>query len=422
MTIKNRVYDVAIIGAGAAGCMAAIRAGQSKQMVILIERNKIIGRKILITSNGRCNLTNTALLEVFLKKFSPNPEFYRTAFFKFFSNDLKEFFKAKGLRLKVENRGRILPITNKAKSVNVVLENYLKENNVTMVFSKRVVSVASHSDYFSLSCKNNYYFKAKKVIIATGGVTYQATGSTGDGFVMARQLGHKITNLSPGLVPLVVEESFIKELQGLSFDNVQITVKCDNRKTVSSVGEMIFTHFGLSGPLVLDASGDILPMLIKFKKVKITLDFCPDYKKEELESAFIKKMNTCGKAKIKSLLGNLLPKRMVEVFLSLLMVQTGKTISQTSKQERLDIITNLKNFPLTIIGSLSFDEAMVTCGGVSIKEINPRTMESNILPGVYFAGEIIESTGKSGGYNLQQAFSTGYLAGSIHCKDKTRGS
>jgi len=289
MAIKNRMYDVLIVGAGPAGCMAAIRAGQFGRTVVLIERNGFIGRKLLLTSNGRCNLTNTASIEIFLKKFSPNPEFYRTAFFKFFNNDLKQFFHAKGLELKVENRGRVLPITNKAKSVNMVLENCLKENNISMVFGKRVVNIKSYSDYFLVACKNKDNFKAKKVIIATGGITYQDTGSTGDGLAIAKRLGHTITNLSLGLVPLIVKEGFIKKLQGLSFGETRITFKRDNRKIVSSVGELIFTHFGLSGPLVLDISGDVLPILAKSKEVKITLDFCPGSKKEELESAFVKK-------------------------------------------------------------------------------------------------------------------------------------
>lgn len=407
----NILYDTAVVGAGAAGCMAAIRAGRLRKTVILIERNYSIGHKILLTSNGRCNLTNTASREIFLKKFSPNPEFYRTAFFEFFSGDLKKFFRVKGLELKVEDKGRVLPSDGAAKSVVAVLKDYLKENNVTAVFNKRVISVERRDGCFVLAVQGKEYFKAKKVILSTGGITYMATGSSGDGLNMAKRLGHTITDLSAGLVPLKIKESFIKELQGLSFNNARITFQRDNKKTVSETGEIIFTHFGLSGPLVLDISGNIARLLKNHKEIKIAVDFKPGYKREELEDMLFKKIIASGRAQIKSFMESLLPKRMAPVFLSLLNILPEKIISQISKHERSVIINNLKAFPLTVNGSLPMDEAMVTCGGVSMKEINPRTMESKIVPGLYFAGEIIESAGESGGYNLQQAFSTGYLAG-----------
>lgn len=413
MPAKNITYDTAVVGAGVAGCMAAIRAGQLRQTVLLIERNYSIGHKILLTSNGRCNLTNTASLEIFLKKFSPNPEFYRTVFFEFFSDDLEKFFRVKGLELKVENRGRVLPVTDTAKSVVAVLKDYLKENHVTVVFGKRVISIERQDDCFILAVGGKDYFKARKVIISTGGVTYKATGSTGDGLDMAKRLGHTITKLSPGLVPLKIKENFIKKLQGLSFDDARVTFQQDNKKIVSHAGEIIFTHFGLSGPLALDISAAIVRLLTKHKEIKIDIDFCPGYKREELESILVKKITACGRVQIKSFMESFLPKRMAPVFLSRVNIQPDKVVSQISKHERSAIINNLKAFSLSVNGSLSMDEAMVTCGGVSMKEINPRTMESKLVHGLYFAGEILESAGESGGYNLQQAFSTGYAAGSV---------
>jgi hypothetical protein len=403
-------YDIAVIGAGAAGCMAAIRAGQAKKQVVLLERNDALCRKLLLTSNGRCNLTNNAPAAEFIKKFSPNGEFYRTVFHRFSNQDLLDFFRAKGLEFKVEDRGRVLPVTNKAATVVAVLAQYLQENPVKVCFGRRIISVEPVDGGFTLIDQDQVRWKAKKVIITTGGKSYPDTGSTGDGLDMAKKLGHTITELTPGLVPLKVKESLVKDLRGLSFDRAQITFYDGDKKITSDAGEVLFTHFGLSGPLVLDISAQVLKLLAKQKAVRLAIDLVPDIKKPDLEKKLWESLSCKGDAKIKSILSGMLPRRMALVLLDHLGVSAQKFASQVTRKEREAIVRGLKTFALTAIGGLALEEAMVTCGGVALKDIDPRTMSSKIVPGLYFAGEIIESAGVSGGYNLQQAFSTGHLA------------
>ena len=408
---NGKLYDVAVVGGGAAGSMAAIRAGQLGKSVILIERNSSIGMKMMITGKGRCNITNTASIEVFIKKFSPGGEFLRSAFFSFSSEDMMEFFRSKGLELKAERQGRVFPVTDKARSVIDVLEDYLKEGGVDVAYGMRIVDIKRKNGSFILFCENSDLVNSKKVIIATGGASYKSTGSTGDGFEIARRMGHRIASLKPALVPLKTKESWIKDLQGLALENIRIVFKVGDKKLTSDIGELIFTHFGVSGPLVLDMSGDIVSELEKHKELIMTIDLKPGLKKEQLESKLVNKFTVKGNVQMKNLIQDILPKRMVSVFLSLLSILPEKRTNQITKEERRGIIDTLKAFPLTITGSLPLEEAMVTGGGVSRKDINPRTMESKVVPGLYFAGEVIEGAAPSGGYNLQQAFSTGYLAG-----------
>lgn len=410
-SLRHYTYDIAVIGGGPAGSMAAIRAGQLGKSVALIERNNSLGSKIMITGKGRCNLTNTAPVDVFIKKFAPRGEFLRSAFFSFFNEDLMEFFQSKGLDLRVERQGRVFPATDKASSVIFVLEEYLKENKVDILYDTRIVDIERKDDGFTLVSEDGARIDAKKVIIATGGASYKATGSTGDGFVIARRLGHTIAPLKSALVPLKTKESWVKELQGLALENVRIQFHFGNKKSASDIGEVMFTHFGISGPLVLDMSGDVVSALEKHTEARMTIDLKPALKKEQLESKLVSLFAIKGNIQIKSLMQDILPKRMITVFLSLLNIPPDKRTNQMTKEDRRAIIDTLKAFPLTITGSLPIEEAMVTGGGLSIKDINPRTMESRVMPGLYFAGEVIEGAAPSGGYNLQQAFSTGYLAG-----------
>lgn len=411
MTDSAKRYDIAVIGGGAAGSMAAIRAGQLGARVILIERNDSLGKKIMITGKGRCNLTNASPIDIFIKKFNPGGEFLRSAFFSFSSEDLMEFFQSKGLELKVERQRRVFPVTDKARSVVSVLEEYLKEAGVDVRYNTCVAGVERKDGSFLLLLEGGGCIETKKVIIAAGGASYKDTGSTGDGFVMARRLGHSITPLRPALVPLKTKERWVKDLQGLSLENIRITFHYGSKKISSEIGEMIFTHFGVSGPLILDMSGDIVSLLEKHKEIKMTIDLKPGLKKEQIEKKLVNKLAGEGSLQIKSFLYDMLPKKMITVFLSLLDIMPEKRTNQITKKERHAMIDMFKALPLTITGSLPIEEAMVTGGGVSMKDIDPRTMESRIAPGLYFAGEVIEGAAPSGGYNLQQAFSTGYLAG-----------
>ena len=406
-----KAYDIAVIGGGPAGSMAAIRAGQLGRRVVLVERNDVLGRKLLMTGNGRCNITNTAPMDVFIKKFAPGGEFLRSAFFAFSNEDLMEFFRSMSLELKAERQGKVFPVTDKSHSVVSVLDGCLKENKVDIVYGARITGIERKGDRFVLIPEDGARIEADKVIVATGGASYRATGSTGDGFTIAGRTGHKIAPLKPALVPLVTKEPWVKDLQGLALEGVRITFRCGDELLVSDVGEVMFTHFGVSGPLVLDSSGDVVSAIEKYGEVRMEIDLKPGLRKEQLESKLVYKFAFKGNVRMKNLMQDVLPKRMIAVFLSLLVIKPEKRTNQITKDERRAIINTLKAFPLTIVGSSPIEEAMVTGGGVSMKDINPRTMESKAVPGLYFAGEVIEGAAPSGGYNLQQAFSTGYLAG-----------
>ena len=406
-----KLYDVVVVGAGPAGMMAAIRIGQLSKSVVLIEKNDILGKKLKITGSNRCNITNTASFNIFLEKFGKRGSFFRSAFSTFSSRKLITFFKVKGLKFKVEDDGRVFPVTDRSRSVIKVLKEYLSENNVIKNYNTRLINIKKKKDYFSLDLGNDNYMATIKVILATGGVSYKATGSTGDGLDIAQKMGHNITTLKPGLVPLKFSASWVKELQGISLKNIRIKIKYGKKNIISNNGNLIFTHFGISGPLVLDWSNQIISILEKTEAVQFFLDLKPEMTIQEIEEKLIKEFEISRKSEFKNFMKFLLPNRMIPVFIKLLGMDPKKKVNQIKKEERNSIINLLKAFPLTITGSLGVDKAMITCGGVSRREINPQTMESKLIPGLYFAGEIIEGCAPSGGYNLQQAFSTGYLAG-----------
>jgi len=409
--IFMHIYDIAIIGAGPAGIMAAIRASQLNKDVALIEKNNRIGKKILITGKGRCNVTNAASLDVFIERFGKQGSFLRSAFSAFFNQDLMDFFKSKGLSLKVERQGRIFPVTDKAGSVVEVLKKPLMKKNVKIIYNTNALDVKKKNNIFRLNIFNESNICARKVILATGGVSYKATGSTGKGFHIARRLGHAIQPLMPALVPLKVKEAWVKQLQGLSLKNVRITFVYGKKKVVSDIGEILFTHFGISGPLILDLSGKIVALLKEHRKISLFIDLKPGMEPEKLRNRLLREFTAKGKFYFKNIMKDLLPHRLIPAFMSISGIDPEKTANQVAKYERESIITVLKAMPLTITGSLDIGKAMVTNGGVSTKEIDPRTMQSKLVPGLYFAGEIIDGCASSGGYNLQQAFSTGYLAG-----------
>ena len=404
-------YDVAVIGGGAAGTMAAIRASQLKERVLLLEKNDALGRKILITGKGRCNLTNAADITAFIEKFGKSGEFLRTAFHSFFNEDLMEFLQSLGLETKVERQGRVFPVNDKAGSVVEALKKALAKNGVEVLYGSRVTDIRSKNGGLQVITEDGREIAASKIIIATGGASYKITGSSGDGFAIAQKLGHKIAPLTPGLVPLVAKESWLKELQGIALENIRITFEYGKKRLSSDVGELMFTHFGVSGPLVLDMSSRVMDMLKEHKEVRLLIDLKPGLREEQLESKLLHKFKIKGNIICKNLMKDILPQRLITRFLKLLDINENLRTNQITQPQRHAIIKTLKAFPVTITGSLPLEEAMVTGGGISIKEINPRTMESKLVPGLYFAGEIIEGVAPSGGYNLQQAFSTGYLAG-----------
>lgn len=408
-----KLYDIVVVGAGPAGMMAAIRAGQLGKNVMLIEKNDTIGKKLKITGSNRCNITNTASLDTFMEKFGKKGAFFRSAFAALSNKRLMSLFESKELKFKIEENGRVFPVSDKSRSVIKVLKEYLSRNKVKINYNTRLVKIKQKKDYFSLDLGNDNYMATKKVILATGGVSYPATGSTGDGFNVAKKAGHKITPLKPGIVPLKVGETWIKELQGVPLENVRITFKYGKRKIVSDTGNMIFTHFGISGPLVLDLSSQIVRILEKNETVNLFIDLKPEMTDQELQKTLMDEFENRGKTEFKNFMKLFMPNRMIPILMELLDIDPKKKVNQIKKGERNNVVDLLKAFPLTVTGSLSIEKAMVTCGGISRKEINPQTMESKVMSGLYFAGEIIDFCAPSGGYNLQEAFSTGYLAGEM---------
>jgi len=404
-------FDIAAIGAGPAGCMAAIRAAEAGRDVVLIERNDAIGRKILLSGKGRCNITNSASMDVFVEKFGKEGNFFRSAFFTFFNQDLTLFFESRGLKLKSERQGRIFPVTDKASSIVKILEKALKEKKLKIEYNSRITDINKINNLFEIALKDKNKIIVKKVILATGGASYGKTGSTGDGFKIAKKLGHTIVKLKPSLVPLKTKESWVKELQGLALKNVRIIFLKGKKKIVSPIGELMFTHFGISGPLILDLSGEIVSVLEKQDNVNLFIDLKPALSIDKIENRLLNEFKDEGSTQLSNLFRRLLPVSLIPVFIRLAGMDYEKKSSQITQKERRKIIDLLKGIPLTITGSLPLEEAMVTGGGISTKEINPRTMESKIIPGLYLAGEIINGAAPSGGYNMQMAFSTGYLAG-----------
>jgi predicted Rossmann fold flavoprotein len=362
----------------------------------------------LISGKGRCNLTNFGELDDFLENFSKTGEFLRSAFAKFFNTDLIGFFEAKGLKLKTERGGRVFPQTDDANSVLKVLKNYLEENKVKIIYNKKVVNVWKDAQ-FGVELSDGTLFFAKKLIIATGGKSYLLTGSTGDGFKFARNLGHTIIDLRPGLVALETKEDWVKDLQGLSLKNVRIKFSQEKKKVESEIGEMIFTHFGVSGPLVLELSGLVVGWLSG--QVRMSIDLKPGLTYEQLDARLIRDFRNQGAKNYKNVLADLLPKKLIDCFIMLSGVLDNRKANQITNVERKKILALMKNFELTITKSRPIEEAIITRGGISTKEIDPRTMQSRIIPGLYFCGEIIDVDASTGGYNLQAAFSSGYLAG-----------
>jgi predicted Rossmann fold flavoprotein len=412
MNKNNDIYDVAVVGAGPAGMMAAITAASNGSKVILLERNSAAGQKLLLTGNGRCNLTNTASMKELLDKFGRRGSFFRSAFSSLSSQDLLEFFEDRGLEFKVEENGRVFPVTDDSKSVLKILDSSMKKNGVKIVYNARLQSIKTPSkdkDIFKLKYAYNTYIMAKKIILATGGASYTETGSTGDGFRIALDTEHGVTPIEPGIVPLKVKESWVKSLQGITLEDVRVIIR--QPKMVFQDANLLFTHYGISGPLILDNSSKIIPLLEDNDHINIYLDLKPSLTMDELQNTLLGAFDSHGKVDVKNYLKLLLPNRMIPILLKLADTDPKKKMNQINKKERNSIINLLKAFPLTVNGHLPIDKAIVTCGGVSRDYIKANTMESKVVDGMYFAGEIIQGCAPSGGYNLQQAFSTGYLAG-----------
>ncbi|HOQ00028.1 MAG TPA: NAD(P)/FAD-dependent oxidoreductase [Acetivibrio clariflavus] len=403
---------VVVVGGGPAGILAAGKAAELGKDVILLEKNDRLGKKILISGKGRCNITNNTDIEGLIENIPGNGNFLYSAFYTFSNTDLLDFLHRYGLETKVERGGRVFPVSDRAKDVVDTLMKYLKDTGVKILYNSPVSDIIAENGAVSgVMLKDGQKIKCDSVILATGGASYKGTGSTGDGYRMAKKLGHNIIKLRPSLVPLVVSENWVGELQGLSLKNVSITlVNEKGKKVYSDFGEMLFTHYGVSGPIILSASRHILDY--DFKGITLLIDLKPALTEEKLDERIQRDFEKFSRKQFKNALDELLPKKLIPVVIRLSEIPPDKFVNQITKEERRNLVRVLKKFTLTINGSRPIDEAIVTAGGVSTDEINPSTMESKLIKGLYFAGEIIDVDAYTGGFNLTIAFSTGYLAGS----------
>lgn len=406
------LYDVVVIGGGASGMIAAGTAGSLGKNVLLFEKNDKLGKKLYITGKGRCNITNTASLDDFLKNVPKNSKFLYSVLNNYTNQDIIHLLKTLGLKTKVERGGRVFPVSDKSSDVIKCFEKYLQINNVSVKLNSKVASIIHKNNIITgVKLTNGEVINTNSIVIATGGLSYPMTGSDGDGYKFAKKLGHKVIDLYPSLVPLVVKEEYVKELQGLTLKNVTVQLESNGKTLFKEFGEMLFTHFGLSGPLILSASYFAVEAMKKGKEVRIVIDLKPYMNYDELDKRLLKDFELFANKKFKNSLNNLLPQKIIPTIISLSGISELKTVNQISKEERKKLAIILKNLDFEIINTRPVSEAIVTSGGVSVKEINPKTMESKLIKGLYFAGEVIDVNAFTGGFNLQIAFSTGYVAG-----------
>ena len=437
---------VIVIGGGPAGLVSAISAATENNEVIVLEKMKEPGRKLLITGKGRCNITSSLPMEDFIKNIPGNGKFLYSAFNNFTNEDIIKLLKEQGVNVKIERGQRVFPVSDKAIDVRDALINKAKKLGVKIITNAKVENIITKKNeqvYIANNSAENIeknieekdtvegvefllngkkeYIKCNKVILATGGKSYPGTGSTGNGYEIAKKLGHTITKIVPSLVPLEAKENSLevcKKLQGLSLKNVNVKFMDTEKNKViyEDFGEMLFTHFGLSGPTILSGSAHLLRYknleeLLKSGKIKIIIDIKPALSIEKLDERILRDFSTEKNKMFKNSLDALLPKKMIDTIIELSNINPNKKVNEITKKERENLVNLLKKFAITIKGFRPIEEAIVTAGGVTIKEINPKTMESKIINGLYFAGEIIDVDAYTGGFNLQIAYSTGYTAG-----------
>jgi len=400
---------IVVIGGGAAGMLAAGTAAEAGARVTLLERNEKTGKKLYITGKGRCNLTNASPPDELIANVPGNPSFLYSAFYGFDATETMALFERLGLRTKIERGNRVFPVSDKASDVIKALTAYMARGGVDVRLRMVVQEVCIEGGKVTGVVANGARIEADAVIIATGGLSYPATGSTGDGYRFARAAGHTVTKLRPSLVPLKTKEAWVPSLQGLSLKNVSIAVRDGKKKLFSDFGEMLFTHEGVSGPLVLSASRYVLHLL--YKGCTLHIDLKPALTEGELDARLVRDLAAASNKDFRNCLDALLPQKMIPVIVALSGIDPAKKAHDITKEERRGLGAILKNLAMTISGTAGFDEAVVTSGGVEVGEINPSTMESKCAAGLYFAGEVIDVDAYTGGFNLQIAFSTARLAG-----------
>lgn len=414
---------VVIIGGGPAGMLSAISAGTNKNDVTILEKMNMLGRKLLITGKGRCNITSSIPIDEFIKNVPGNGKFLYSCLNNFTNEDILNILKEEGLQTKVERGNRVFPITDKSQDVLQALLNRLKKLKVKIEVGANVKEILTEQDIVNgvkyIQGGKEKVIKADKVILATGGKSYSATGSTGDGYELAKKVGHTVTEIKPSLVPISTKGKDLeicRRMQGLSLKNVAIKIKdAKNNKIIyEDFGEMIFTHFGVSGPVILSGSAHLL----RYKKedirqgnIKLIIDLKPALDVQKLDDRILRDFSLEKNKIFKNSLDNLLPQKMIGTVIEVSGIDQNKKVNEITREERVRLVQLLKNFEITLHDFRPIEEAIITAGGISIKEINPKTMESKLIKGLYFAGEIIDVDAYTGGFNLQIAYSTGYTAG-----------
>lgn len=404
--------DVIIIGGGAAGMMAGIAAAERGHHVRIYEKNEKLGKKVFITGKGRCNITNACDTEELFDNVVHNPKFLYSSFYAFTNFDMMALMEQCGCPIKTERGNRVFPVSDKSSDVIRALSGRLRELGVEVFLHEEVIGLLSEDGKISGIClkKGGRKERADAVIIATGGLSYPTTGSTGDGYQFAKEQGHTITELSPALVPFVTGDAVVKELQGLSLRNVKVRIIKGSRILYEDFGEMLFTHFGVSGPVLLSASSYVAEILKK-EPLMLSVDIKPALTEEQLDARILRDFEEMKNKQFKNALVHLLPSKLMPVIVARSGISPEKKVNEITRQERQQIIGQMKDFRLSITGLRDYKEAIITQGGVSVREVNPSTMESKKLKNLYFAGEVLDLDAVTGGFNLQIAWSTGYLAG-----------
>ena len=411
--------NVVVVGGGPAGMIAGITSAEEGNNVILVEKNSSLGNKLKITGKGRCNLTFDGDEEKFRNNIVNNSKFMYSSFSNFNNKDVVDFFNKLGVQTKVERGGRIFPVSDCAIDVVNALKNKLKKENVKIKYNSRVVEIITENEKISgVKLENGTEIACDKCIIATGGKSYSSTGSTGDGYILLEKLGHSIKEIKPGLVPLKSEDKICKELQGLSLRNVKVNLidKTNNKILYSEFGEMMFSHFGVTGPVVLSASSKLntvknINEKIKNKQIELVIDLKPALSFEVLDKRIQRDFEKYTNKEFKNSLNDLLPQKLISPIINLSKIDKEKKVHQITREQRENLVNIVKNLKINISGFMPLDMAIVTSGGINTKEINPKTMESKIVKGLYVVGELLDVDAYTGGYNLQIAFSTGVAAG-----------
>ncbi len=413
--IEDTIWDVVIIGGGASGMMSAGVAGSLGKKVLLLEKNESLGKKLLITGGGRCNVTNAEEdLRVLLSKFKDSDKFLFSAFSQFSNKDTLEFFNTRGMETKVEALGRVFPTTNKAQSVWDILLNYLKDNKVTISSSSEVSKInVENGKVVSVTLKNKKEIHGNSFILATGGMSRPETGSTGDGFKWLKDIGHNIVEPTASLVPIKTKTEWVTKLQGISVDDVKITLLQNNEKQSVKRGKILFTHFGLSGPTILNTSSEIAELL-KYGEVFLSLDLLPMLDHGQLNQKLQYIISENSNKKYKNILDNLLPSAVANIVVELSKIDPDKKSNSVTREERLSLIELIKNLKVEVDSLLGEDKAIVTSGGVVLEEVDFKTMASKLFPNLYLVGDILNIDRPCGGYSLQLCWTTGYTSGK-HC-------